>query len=152
MPVRISVFNDSELTSRFLATALVDDWKSVPIVRGRLDKGAVIRSEDIQIVRANLATLPQDVTFNIDEVVGRRALRGIMSGETIRKSDIDIPPVIEKGKIVSMIYSSGGFTARATGIAMRDGIEGEKIELKNERSNKIVKGKVVGPGEVMIEE
>jgi len=152
MPVRISVFNDSELSSRFLATALVDDWKSVPIVRGRLDKGSVIRNEDIQIVRANLATLPQDVSFSIDEVIGRRALRGIGSGEAIRKSDIDMPPVIEKGKVVDMIYNSGGFTARATGIALQDGGEGEKIELKNDRSHKVVKGKIMNPNEVLIEE
>ncbi len=152
MPVRISVFNDSNLTSRFLATALVDDWRSVPILRGRLDKGAVIRGDDIQIVRANLATLPQDISFNIDEVVGRRALRGISSGEAIRRSDIDIPPTVEKGKVVSMIFSSGGFTAKATGLALQDGRVGEKIEVKNDRSQKVVKGTIINSGEVSIED
>lgn len=152
MPVRISAFNDLELSSRFLATAIVDDWKAVPIVRGRLDKGSVIRAEDVQVIRANLATLPQDVTFKVEEVIGRRALRGIASGEAIRKSDIDMPPVVEKGKVVNMIFSSGGFTARATGIALQDGREGEKIELKNDRSHKVVKGKILNPSEVMIEE
>lgn len=152
LPVRISAFNDGNLSARFLATAIVDDWKAVPIVRGRLDKGSVIRNEDVQIVRANLASLPQDITFNVSEVVGRRAIRSLQSGEAIRKSDIDMPPVIEKGKVVSMIFSSGGFTAKATGVALQDGREGDKIELKNERSQKVVKGKILNPNEVSIEE
>lgn len=152
MPVRISAFNNSDLSARFLATAIVDDWKAVPIVRGRLDKGSVIRNEDVQIIRANLASLPQDITLNVGEVVGRRAIRSLQSGEAIRKSDIDMPPVIEKGKVVSMIFSSGGFTAKATGIALEDGREGDKIELKNDRSQKVVKGKILNPSEVSIEE
>jgi flagella basal body P-ring formation protein FlgA len=152
MPVRISAYNNSDLSARFLATAIVDDWKAVPIVRGRLDKGAVIRNEDVQVIRANLATLPQDISLNVGEVVGRRAIRSLGNGEAIRKSDIDLPPVIEKGKVVSMIYSSGGFTAKATGIALQDGREGDKIELKNDRSQKVVKGKILNPSEVSIEE
>lgn len=150
LPLRLSVFENENLLSRFLATATVDDWRAIPILKSKLDRGSLIRPEDIQIIRANTATLPQDISFKSTDIVGRRVTRAIASGEPIRKIDIDIPPIIEKGKQVSVIYSTGGFTAKATAIALKDGHEGEIIELRNDRSQKIVKASVVTANEVKV--
>ncbi|HMO19208.1 MAG TPA: flagellar basal body P-ring formation chaperone FlgA [Oligoflexia bacterium] len=150
MPLRVEVVQADQVMGRFLATALVDDWRTIPVVRGRLDKGSIIRSDDIRLLRSNLANLPDDVALNIDEISGRRVTRAISPGSTVRLSDVDIPPVIERGKIVKMIYTSGGLTAVATGVAAEPGFTNSVIQLRNERSNKIVRGKVVNSEEVQV--
>jgi flagellar basal body P-ring formation protein FlgA len=150
LPIRVSAFSKDQVQSRFLATALVDDWRSVPVIRGRLDRGTVITSSDIQIVRTNLATLPIDVVLSPDEITGRRTTRSLASGNPVRKSDVDFPPIIERGKLVKMIYKSGGLTASATGIALEAGLDEEVIQLRNERSNKLVKGRIINAEEVLV--
>jgi hypothetical protein len=54
LPVRVTAYQKETVVARFLATALVDDWKSIPIIRGRLDRGSVISPNDIQVIRTNL--------------------------------------------------------------------------------------------------
>lgn len=150
MPLRVAAFNKDDVLSRFLATALVDDWRSIPVVRGRLDKGSVIADSDIHIIRANLANLPNDVALTTDQIAGRRVTRALTSGSPISLSDVDIPPVIERGKPVKMIFKNGGFTASATGIATENGFSNSIIKIRNDRSNKIVRGKVISSDEVLV--
>lgn len=150
MPIKVIAHQKEQISASFLATALVDDWKSIPVVRGRLDRGSVISPNDIHIIKANLSSLPIDVAVATDEITGKRLTRTIPAGEPIRLSDLDIPPIIERGKLVKMIYKSGGFSATASGIAMEPGFSDQVIELRNERSNKIVKGKVINADEVLM--
>jgi flagella basal body P-ring formation protein FlgA len=150
MPVRISVFIGDVLSSRFLATALVDDWKALPILKSKVERGSLIHPSDLQMVRTNLAGLPSDIALSVEEITGRRVTKTILNGEPVRRSDVDIPPLIEKGKIVKMKFQTGGFTAIATGVAMTNGQIDEEIEIKNDRSHKIVKGKITSKDEVLV--
>lgn len=150
MPIRVTAHQGERIAAKFLATALVDDWRSIPVIRGRLDRGSVIGSADIQMIRSNLASLPIDVALNEEEIRGKRVTRSLTSGDPVRKSDLDIPPVIERGKLVKMIYQNGSFTASASGIALEPGFENDVIQLRNDRSNKTVRGKVVNADEVLV--
>ncbi len=150
MPIRVTARQKDQASARFLATALVDDWKSIPVVRGRLDRGSVIGAADIQVIRTNLATLPIDIALSPEEITGKRVIKSLSSGEPVRLSDLDIPPVIERGKLVKMIYKSGGLTATASGISMEPGFSDNVIQVRNDRSNKIVKGKVLNAEEVLV--
>lgn len=150
MPVRVSVLMDNNLVSKFLATAYVDDWKSIPVLKSKVERGMLISSEDIQMIRANITNLPQDIATDPREIEGKRVIRSVALGEPLRRSDLDIPPAIEKGKLIKMKFQSGSFTAIATGLAMQSGHLDEAIEVKNERSNKVVKGKIISSEEVLI--
>ena len=150
LPLRISVMIDDAVSSRFLATALVDDWKSIPVLKTRLERGMLINPSDIQIVRTNMAGLPPDVALKPEDITGKRVTKSVGFGEPLRRADIDIPPVVEKGKVLKMKFQSGGFVAVATGVALQSGQLEDLIELRNERSNKVVKGKIVSQDEVVI--
>ncbi len=150
LPVRISVLMDDNVAARFLATAVVDDWKSIPILNSRMERGMLVNPSDIQMIRTNLADLPPDIATSVSEISGKRLKKTVNYGEPLRRSDIDIPPVIEKGKIIKMRFQSGNFSAVASGVAMQSGQTDDLIEVRNDRSNKVVKGKVISPDEVLI--
>jgi flagella basal body P-ring formation protein FlgA len=150
LPIRVTAYQKETVVARFLATALVDDWRSIPVIRGRLDRGSIINHHDIQIVRTNLASLPLDVALSSNEITGKRITRSLSSGDPVRRSDLDIPPIIERGKVLKMIYRSGGFTATASGIALEPGLSDEVIQVRNDRSNKVVKGKILSADEVLV--
>lgn len=150
LPVRVSVLIDDNVTARFLATAIVDDWKSIPTLNSRLERGMLVNPSDIQMIRTNLADLPTDVATSVAEISGKRLKKTVNYGEPLRRSDIDIPPVIEKGKVIKIRFQSGNFTAVASGVAIQSGQIDDLIEVRNDRSNKVVKGKVISPEEVLI--
>jgi len=150
LPLRVEASVDGEHVARFLATAVVDDWREVPVLSRALERGQLISPTDIQIVRLNLYKQPADIVDDVTEVFGRRAKAGMAAGETIRRSQIDLPPVVAKGQKVSIVYNNGPLYATATGVAMEDGQKKQIITVRNEQSKKVVTAEIVSEDEVKV--
>lgn len=150
VPLRIIAYVDDKPAARFLATAIVDDWREVPVLNKTIERGMLISPSDIELIRLNLFKQSPDIAEHSRQVVGRRAKNTLAAGSTIKKSMIDIPPVIPQGARVKMIYSNGLLEASATGMAMEDGFDNSVIKLKNVSTRRIVEGRVMGPETVEV--
>lgn len=150
VPLRVEVTVNDDYAARFLATAVVDDWREVPVMTRALERGMLVSPEDVQLVRLNLLKEPQDVIDDLSAIVGRRVVRRLKAGETVRRSQVDIPPVIPRGQAVVMHYRKGGLHVTAKGHALEDGHHQEIIAVKNSDSRKIVRGKVVSENQVEV--
>jgi flagella basal body P-ring formation protein FlgA len=73
------------------------------------------------------------------------------AGNTLRKSMIDIPPLVTQGKKIVLVYSYGALRATASGSSMDDGLKGDVIRVKNESSKKIVKAKIISAEQAEVE-
>ncbi len=152
LPIRVEVLVHDRPEARFVANATVDDWREVPVLRTNVERGMLIRPEDLQVVRLNLNRQPADVVDDLKQLIGKRAKSRLTAGETIRKSVVDIPPLIPRGKSVSMIYELRGFRATAAGIALEDGQKGDSIRLENSVSKRIIRGIIMSSDEVQVEQ
>ena len=135
-----------EVTQRFNTKALIDEWLEIPVAKRSLGRGSQIGPDDFTMARLNLGSLPSDVAREYDEVVGLSASSEIAPGEIFRKNKLTIPPVIEQGSKVTLLYKKGALEARATGTALENGGNGEEIKVRNENSRRIVSGKVLEAG------
>jgi flagellar basal body P-ring formation protein FlgA len=149
-PIRVEAFVNEKPEARFMATAIVDDWRAVPVLNRNLDRGMLIQPEDVQLVRLNVSTQPDDIADKVNDVVGRAAKSRISAGETIRRRLIDIPPTIPKGKRITVLYNNNNLTATATAIAIEDGFEGSIIRVRNDDSKRVIEGTVISPEEVQV--
>lgn len=150
LPLQVVVAVDGLPAARFLATAMVDDWREVPVLRKSLERGMLIEPDAVELVRLNLNQQPADVADGLDEVVGHRTKTRIEGGMTLRRSLIDIPPLVPKGKKVVAVFESGGLKATASGISLDDGLKGEIVKVRNESSKKIIKARVISADEVEV--
>lgn len=150
IPLRVTVFIDEMPASRFVATATVDDWREVPVLNRTLERGMLIAPEDVEVVRLNLFKQPADVSSDLQEVVGKRVKTRINAGETVRRSVVDIPPLIPQGKKIMMLYRGSGVSASATGVALDGGLRGNTIRVRNESSKRIVRAKILTEEEVEV--
>lgn len=150
IPVRVAAYVEKEPAARFLATAIVDDWREVPVLKRNIERGMLISADDVELVRLNLFNQPRDVASDTEEVVGRRVKTRLRAGDVVRKTTIDIPPTITRGKQVTMTFQKGIFKATALGQALDDGLEGEFIRLKNVDSKKVLRAKIVSKDEVIV--
>jgi flagellar basal body P-ring formation protein FlgA len=56
------------------------------------------------------------------------------------------PYVIKRGDLVSVIWRSDGISLRTTAVAIRDGRVGDRADLQNPTSKKMIEAIITGPG------
>ncbi|MCC6933924.1 MAG: flagellar basal body P-ring formation protein FlgA [Deltaproteobacteria bacterium] len=150
IPLRVDVLVNDTSAARFLATAIADDWREIPVPRRSVERGRLVQAEDIQLVRLNVNKEPEDIILNVANVVGYRAKGNLMAGEPIKSTNLDIPPVVTKGSAVTMVYKKDGLIASAQGQAIVDGHTGGLVQVKNVKSQKLVKAKVISADQVEV--
>lgn len=128
----------------------VDEWKELPVAARPLRKGDVIGADDITMARLNVQSLPKDVASDEENLIGLETEREIAVGEVFRRNKLVLPPVVEKGATVMLVYNKGALTATATGVALAAAGTGETVKIKNASSKKVVNGTVVEAGLVRV--
>ena len=151
LPIRVQVSVDNKKAARFLAHANIDLWQEVPVITRSLDRGMLISKGDIQLIRVNLNQKPADLVINEKELVGKRVKSRLLSGDTVRRAQVDIPPTVVRGSTVSIIYRRAGIQASAMGQATTDGLLGETISVINTSSKRVVRAVVKNSKEVEVE-
>lgn len=133
-------------------------------IQGKLKAMApvVIVTESLQrgsiLTQGNTKTIVKDLTeydaphTDQRQILGKRLKRTLRANRVINAEDVEIPPMIRRGQVVKIIFYQGSLYLTATGIARSDGKLNQIIRVRNESSNKLIRGKVTAPGivEVMI--
>lgn len=132
----------------FEVEAEVEEWRDIPVASRSIQRGSVIDVGDIKMARFNVSSLPGDVALDPKAVYGFEANKNISFGEVFQKRKLAIPPVIEMGATVTLLYSTGVLEATASGVAIESGALGDDIKVRNDSSKKIILGKILEPGVV----
>ncbi len=132
--------------------AAIEEWKEVPVAVRSLARGAIVGPQDVVMARLQSHLIPNDPAVRATSVVGLALQSGIVAGEAFSSQKLFIPPVITSGSKVTMMISAGGLEATASGIALESGAVDQRISVRNDASKKLVTGRVIEPGLVLIEE
>ncbi|MBK5934081.1 flagella basal body P-ring formation protein FlgA [Rhodovulum imhoffii] len=111
-------------------------------------------------IRSQTVLEPQDVSLMPGEIPGTlsdiRDALGLESrvilyaGQPIRAQDLGPPAIIDRNRIVTLIYRKGTLTMTAEGRAMDRAAAGERIRVMNLESRTTVSGTVTEGGEVLV--
>ncbi len=141
---------EGEAPARFSVPFEVREWANIPVARRALPRGVVIKEQDLVMARIDLSELAGDVAKSAEQIVGQETKRSIGYGESFAKKKLAIPPVIEQGAQVKLIYKTRLLEATASGVALEAGIEGQQIKIRNANSRRTIVGTVVEPGLVKV--
>ncbi|WPC74798.1 flagellar basal body P-ring formation chaperone FlgA [Vibrio porteresiae] len=154
-----SSHNGSASYITVLVTCEPDDWKiyvpvkltlTVPLVTASspLTRGQVITSQNISISMVNLLLFKRQGFSSTEMVEGAKLKRNVSLGDVITANDICF---VCRNETVMIRAQSAGMSITTKGTALSDGILGEQIKVKNDKSNRIIDAKVSGIGEVMVQ-
>jgi len=131
----------------------VDIRVYVPVVTARhpIARLSEIDANDVAVERKNLAGMHSDYFSSIKDLVGTRSRSFIRVGEPIRKNQVEIPPVVRRGDLVTLEVENSLLRIIARGKVLENGIPGALVRVQNIASKKEVYGKVVDAGTVRIE-
>lgn len=122
----------------------------VAVLARSLPRGASLDASSIRMQRMDTHTLAFGYYENADLVTGQTLRRAAAAGTVISPALVDIPPTIRKGEQVTLVAQRQGIAIRAPGRAMVDAQIGDLIRVRNLSSERVVEGKVQGPGEVVV--
>ena len=86
----------------------------------------------------------------LDLAIGKQLRRPLSAGRPISPDQLSTAQAILKGDEVLIEALTGLLSVKSTGIALSNGGIGEQINVRNSRSDKIIRARVVGPGKVRV--
>lgn len=110
----------------------------------------VIGQGDVVMRERDVGPLTQGYLTALEQVVGLKLVRPGAMDQVLTPVQVERPEVVRKGDQVVIIASSGAIAVRMPGEALADGGAGEQIRVRNLRSNRVVKARVTGPGQVEV--
>lgn len=126
-------------------------FTNVVVLNQPLAKDQIINEAHLDLQRQNLADQRNGYYLKKEQVIGKQSKRAL-AGQTILNSYLILPALmIYKGDKVMIIARKGAMSVKMPGEALNDGREGRQIRVKNSRSERVVRGKVVAPGQVLVQ-
>ncbi|MDB5411101.1 MAG: flagella basal body P-ring formation protein FlgA [Rhodospirillales bacterium] len=122
----------------------------VPILTRSVAPGEPIAAADVQTIALRAERLNQNYIGNASELIGRTPKRSIRPGEPVRPSDVQVPIVVHKGELVTVVLQTRAIMLTAQATALEDGATGQAIRVSNTRSKKTLDATVTGPGNVAL--
>lgn len=131
------------------ATVRIRVFKNALVALNTIKMNQRIELEDLKEVRME-AVEGAEVADSLSETAGMYAKRPISSGSVIKKDYLRPESVVKRGDRVTVTADNGRISIKTVGIASEDGFNGKVIGARTS-SGKTVRGRVTGPGELVIE-
>jgi len=129
----------------------VKHFENVYVAKSRVKSREPLSSGDFTIERIEIDKFAGNPIKDLSILDGMQASKTISRGKILVENMLEPIPVVRRGERVRIIYNSGTLTIESTGIARKDAIEGEMVEVKNTASGKKIYGRASGEGLVMVE-
>ena len=115
-----------------------------------IPRGRLLTEDDIQTEERWLVdTLPGSLD-NPAEATGRQATRSLQAGSVLNAAALKAPQVIRRGQTVVLSLNDGPIDIQMSGEALGPGAPGDRIQVRNASSRRVVEGVVTEAGSVRI--
>ena len=130
--------------------ARIERHLPVVVLERPINRQQVIGPDDIRIERQAVSTLSNGYFTEAEDVIGLASRRRLMPGQVLTSAHVTPRRIVERGQEVTLFSARPGLVVRMKGIALEDGVEGERIRVRNESSKRIVEGYVEPSGAVRV--
>ncbi|REL30306.1 flagellar basal body P-ring formation chaperone FlgA [Thalassotalea euphylliae] len=119
----------------------------VVVAKYAIDRGSMLTPDNIQIAYVDEKRLRGEAIGDVNTLYGAKAKRNIVKGKAISPNHVCS---VCKGDNVTLIALSSTFSIKTSGTSVSNGHVGDKVRVKNNRSGKLVTGRVSGVNKVTI--
>ncbi len=131
------------------ATPAKEPPRKVLVANGVLPRGTVLNETHVVLADVDTSSVGSPAFEAVADVMHSELVRDLRPGQPIRIQDVRPTVLVKRGQLVLLsVGQSQGFQITARVEALQDGRMGEKVQLKNNESGKILTGVVKGPNAV----
>ncbi len=147
--VRILV--DGRIVKKVSVPVAIEVHGPVVVAAKPIGRNQPIAPDDIRVVEMNLARAPADAVGDPLQVIGHKAKRAIAVNAVMRGGQVESPPVVRRGDVVKILAESSALMVVAQGMAKQDGAAGERIQVMNMSSRKLISAQVMDAHTVRVQ-
>lgn len=115
-----------------------------------LTKGHILRKDDLQAVEEDLSRIKYGYFTSSEYLIGKQLKRRLPQNRIIKANYVKAPTLVKRGELVSIVAENTGYSVKMTGTAMNNGAKGDRIQVKNSSSKRIIEGIIKEAGVVSI--
>lgn len=137
LPKRVSLIAEQghgKKLRRFYVPVLVKWMANVVTLKQDISARTMLDTSMLSQTQTNVAGLRGRTWSNVADVVGLKSLRNLPKGSVVLSTQMQRPPLIQRGDLVTILVKVAGIQVRAAGIALRSGSRGDRMLVKNVRS------------------
>lgn len=142
---------DGELKRKMWLNANVDVFFAVVQASRTVPRDRILDPGDIEIVRVRSSRPLHNIIYDPEEVIGKRAVRDIDTGQTLSPFMLKQVPVVQRGDRVLLVAESGRIRITAPGLVRETGFRGSMIQVENLQTKKNVYGTVIDAKTIKVE-
>jgi len=135
---------------RWYVPVRVHWWAMAVVMHKDIPARSLLIEGMLKRTRTDIAGHSGRWTRQKNDVVGMRLTRRMHKGDLLLSNHMKRPPLIQRGDLVTMIIDFGGLHVRTQGKAMRSASQGQRLMVKNLRSQQVVQTIVEGAGSVRV--
>ncbi|WP_347989017.1 flagellar basal body P-ring formation chaperone FlgA [Methylomonas sp. AM2-LC] len=135
---------------KIYSSVIVKSYKEVLVLVRPLQRNAVIHAEDIVRENREISALSQGYLLDPLDVVNKQAARNLQIGTVLNGRSYQDLTLIKRGDRVTIQLGKSGMSISMAGIAMMNGAKGDRINVKNTSSQKLIQAMVVDAAKVSV--
>lgn len=115
-----------------------------------MGRGDRIQAQDLTETEINLAELPHGHYSDAERLIGMQLRRSVRAGEILSPLLVAAPNLVTRGETVMVTAAAGGTQVTMQGEALDSGALGDRIRVRNNRSDRVVEGEIVERGRIRV--
>ncbi len=128
----------------------IKSYKEVVLLTKALRRGDVIRAEDLVSEPRDISKLTQGYIIDPADVINKQAARNLSIGSALNRLSYQALTLVKRGERVNIQTGNTGISITSTGFALADGGKGDRINVKNISSQRIIQAVVIDAGQVSV--
>lgn len=131
-------------------SARINSYTEVYRLARSLHRGKRLQEADLVRVEANVGRLGHGYITDSDRIIGMELRRAARQGEVVTPSLLAAPELIRRGQTVTVLAETATTHVSMRGEALDSGALGDRIRIRNTRSQRVVEGEIIGDSRVRI--
>ncbi len=125
-------------------------FQSVVVSKQTIRRGTLITADMLTQQKLDVSNLRQGIVYDPAKIIGKQANRNVFRGHVLNLTHFEEPTLVKRGEKVHIQLKSPYLTISAQGIALSDGHQGQRIQVRNVKTQKIVQATVTQSGLVNV--
>lgn len=136
---------------RLFVPGQVSLYQQVLVSARPLARNTILNANDLTLQERDTSLLRDKYLVDLQQAVGMRLTRPVPPDSIITFAVVEQNEIVRRGDKVVISASNDSVSVRMPGEAMESGALGAQIRVRNTRSDRQIKARVVGPGQVQVD-
>lgn len=132
---KVEALSGGAVIARGHVLATVRVFAEVVVARRRLNRHELLSAADVALEWREITKLRGAAVRTLAEALGKRTKRMLAQGETLRYDELDRPPMVRQGEVVTLMVEMKNLTLSMKAMALQDGSSGDRIAVRVEGSS-----------------